>query len=98
MRNDHHKSVSANNYPNSTVAQRQRLIEALRAEGSLGMTTIQIRELLDIMAPAARIYELRWLFGYNIQQIRDCDRNAQGKHHVCSRYVLTSGHWHGEDK
>lgn len=94
MKKGHPKAVTKQQYDgNSTTAQRHRLIEALRAIGSNGLTTIQIREQLDIMMPAARVHELRWKLGYNIQEIRDHDENAQGNRHTCSRYVLMAGRW-----
>lgn len=77
----------------ATSAQRQRLIDALREIGSSGLTTIQIREQLDIMMPAARVHELRWNYGYNIQAIPTHDYNAQGHRHSCKRYVLFAGKW-----
>lgn len=78
---------------NSSSAQRQRLLEALRLAGSDGLTTIQIREQLDIMMPAARVHELRWDHGCNISLVWSHDRNAQGKRHACGRYVLLAGKW-----
>ena len=77
----------------ATSAQRQRLINALREIGSSGLTTIQSREQLDIMQPAARVHELRWDYGYNIQAIPAHDHNAQGNKHSCKRYVLFPGEW-----
>ena len=78
---------------NAAAAQCQRLLEALRLAGSDGLTTIQIREQLDIMMPAARVHELRWGQGLNITLVWSHDRNAQGKHHTCGRYVLLAGKW-----
>jgi hypothetical protein len=80
---------------NSTASshQRQRLLVALRKVGNDGLTTIQIREQLDIMMPAARVHELRWDYGYNIQAIPAHDRNAQANRHTCKRYVLFPGEW-----
>ena len=80
---------------NSTEAQRQRLLRALTSVGGEGLTTIQLREQYDIMAPAPRIFELRWNLGHNIQTIRDKDSNAQGNIHSTARYVLLSGAWKG---
>lgn len=78
---------------NATTDQRQRLLTALREAGGNGMTTIQIREQLDIMMPAARVHELRWDHGFNIQAAPAHDQNAQGNRHACKRYVLLSGKW-----
>lgn len=87
------KNLQINN--SSLAAQRNRVLEALRNAGSEGLTTIQLREDFDIMAPAPRIYELRWGEGYNIQLIWDRDENAQGHSHSCGRYILLSGTWKG---
>jgi hypothetical protein len=94
MKNSTHTS-SQSHTRNSTAtsAQRQRLIDALREIGSSGLTTIQIREQLDIMMPAARVHELRWNYGHNIQAIPAHDYNAQGYRHSCKRYVLFVGKW-----
>lgn len=73
----------------SSSAQRKRILNRLRNVGSGGMTTIQAREDLDVMAPAPRIFELRNL-GHEIVTIRDCDENAQGNNHPCARYVLVA--------
>ncbi len=87
------KKDTSNN--SSAELQRKRVLEALRSAGSEGLTTIQLREDYDIMAPAPRIYELRWGEGYNIQLIWDRDENAQGHSHSCGRYILLSGTWKG---
>lgn len=78
---------------NSNKIQHQRVISALRNSAEIGLTTIQLREDYDIMMPAARIHELRWEEGYNIQSIRVKDQNAQGNTHRCGRYILLSGKW-----
>lgn len=82
----------------SLSAQRQRILNALKEAKGSGCTTIQLREELDCMMPAARIYELRWDHNYNIQLLWDRDSNAQGNMHACGRYVLLSGKWEGEKK
>lgn len=80
-------------YGNSLNAQRQRVLKALQEAGGEGLSTIQIRESLDCMMPAARVHELRHDHGYNIQLIWDRDKNAQGNEHTCGRYILFSGEW-----
>lgn len=85
----------SSNNGNSTNAQRQRVLTALAGAGSEGLTTIQLREDYDIMAPAPRIYELRWNHGFNIHLIWDRAKNAQGNEHSCGRYVLLPGQWEG---
>lgn len=71
----------------SAAIQRQRLLAHLRDVGPMGMTTIEARENLDVMAPAPRVFELRGL-GHHIETIFDRDENAQGNNHSCARYVL----------
>ncbi len=80
-------------YPTSTQAQRQRLLKALREAGGKGVTTIQARERLDVMMPAARVHELRHNFGFNIQLLWTVDEDAQRNKHRCAQYVLTKGKW-----
>jgi hypothetical protein len=79
----------------SVQQQRQRLFEALREVGSEGLSTIQIREDLDCMMPAARVHELRHEQGCNILLIWDREKNAQGNEHTCGRYILYPGTWKG---
>ncbi len=76
---------------NSTVAQLSRLLKALREAGAQGITTIQAREKLDVMMPAARVHELRHTEGFNIQTIWQTSENAQGHKHRNARYVLMPG-------
>jgi hypothetical protein len=68
------------------IAQRQRLLIALREAGNHGLTTILIRA-------AARVHELRWDYGHNIQVIPAQDKNAQGNRHACKSYVMFPGEW-----
>lgn len=79
---------------NSLSAQRQRCLDGL-SEISSGLNTIELREQYDVMMPAARIHELRWDFGYNIQRLWDYCTNAQGNQHRVARYVLLPGKWRG---
>jgi len=79
---------------NSLAAQRQCVIDSLR-ESVSGLTTIELREKYDVMMPAARVHELRWLFGYNIEKVWAHDTNAQGNRHSVARYVLLTGKWRG---
>ncbi len=80
------------NNSNSSAAQRQRLIEALR-EGP--KSTIWLRRKLDIMMPAARVYELRHRDGHNIQTHRRYEATEAGKQHSVAEYVLMPGKWQG---
>lgn len=86
------KRISVNG--NSLAAQRQCVIGALR-ESINGLTTIELREQFDVMMPAARVHELRWMFGYNIKMVWTHDTNAQGNRHSVARYVLLPGKWRG---
>jgi hypothetical protein len=79
----------------SAKQQCQRVLEALREVGSVGLSTIQIREDLDVMMPGTRIYELRHEHGYNVQLIWNKEANAQGNEHTCGRYILYPGNWKG---
>jgi hypothetical protein len=77
---------------NSLAAQRQCVITALR-DMCEGLTTIELREKYDVMMPAARVHELRWMFGFNIARMWTHDINAQGNRHSVARYVLLPGKW-----
>jgi hypothetical protein len=70
---------------NSAEGQRARLLEALKI-GPL--TTIEIRHDLDIMMPAARIFELRYGGGQNIERIWVDRPTAAGNMHRVALYVL----------
>ncbi len=70
-----------------TIAQLARLLKALM-ENPQGITTIQAREELNVMAPAARIYELRHNYGYRIETIYTFTEDAQGNKHRNARYIL----------
>lgn len=70
---------------NSAEGQRARLLEALK---SGPLTTIEIRHELDIMMPAARIFELRHGGGHNIEKIWVDRPTAAGNMHRVALYVL----------
>lgn len=74
-----------------TAAQRVRLLDRLREVANRGITTIEAREELDIMHPAARVQELRQRLQVNIQTVWTRDINAQGHAHKTARYVLFPG-------
>lgn len=76
-------------------AQRQRLLAALRQAGNQGITTIQARHKLNILAPAPRVHELRHDFGHNIQTIWTTDTTPEGFPHRIARYVLLAGKYRG---
>lgn len=70
---------------NSSDAQRARLLEALQ-KGPL--TTIEIRHELDIMMPAARVFELRHGDGHNIVMNWVGRSTAAGNLHRVALYAL----------
>ncbi|CAL7962707.1 hypothetical protein GAMM_40022 [Gammaproteobacteria bacterium] len=69
--------------------QRQRLLAWLREKKPI--TTIQARAELNILAPAARIWELRHNEGYNIVTNFVEDITTEGKPHRVAQYALLSG-------
>jgi len=71
----------------STTAtdQRQRILERLRLAPA---TTIELREELDVLAPAPRIFELRHTDGCNIQSMRVIDETRPGHKHSVAQYAL----------
>ena len=72
----------------SAEAQRKRLIDALHCGP---ITTIEARRNLDILMPAARIYELKHLHGFDIQTVRVRQETEGGKLHSVAKYVLMAG-------
>lgn len=74
------------NIDNSTQAQRARLLEHLKINGSA--TTIEIRRDLDLLMPAPRVHELRHKFGYNIRTLWVQQQTECGKLHRVAKYVL----------
>lgn len=73
-----------NHTGNSTNAQRQRLLEALRNQP---MNTLQIRRELDILGVAPRIFELKKA-GHEIVTQRQHMPTDCGKMHSVALYVL----------
>ena len=71
----------------SANAQCQRLLDHLKKNNTI--TTIEARELYDIMSPAPRIMELK-ARGYNIVTIRINQHTEKGSHRGVARYVLFS--------
>ncbi len=74
------------------IDQRKRVLSALE-QSHRGLTTIELRELHDVMMPAARVHELRHQQGKNIKTIFSRARNAQGYEHTVAQYVLLDGKW-----
>ena len=80
-----------------TMAQRARLLKALMERKNKGCTTIEAREDLNVMSPAARVFELRHFHGYKIDTVKSYSVDAQGHKHRNARYVLLPvAHQEGE--
>ena len=71
----------------SSAIQQARILKALEQAGPQGMSTINLREELDIMHPGGRVLELRET-GHRIETVWTVTENAQGFPHRCARYVL----------
>lgn len=70
----------------NTTSQRQRIIEHLRQHGSIN--TMEMRELLNITVPSARIFELR-AQGFKIEARYVDLPDAWGRlHKRCAQYHL----------
>ena len=78
------KEQQKSGHPNSSAAQRARLLAALR-KGPV--TTFYARSQLDIMHPGGRCMELRRI-GHNIVTVRTREPAPCGRLHSVARYVL----------
>lgn len=74
--------------PQSLPVQRTHLLKHLQERGRI--TTIEARNILGIMHPAARIQELRES-GYNIETYWQLEADVTGKRHKQGLYVLMTG-------
>ncbi len=74
-------------HSNSAEIQRKIISQALARVGAQGITTIEARERLDIMHPAARVRELR-ARNWDIATVWATTENAQVNRHRNARYVL----------
>jgi hypothetical protein len=79
------QNTHGNHNDNSAHTQRLRLLAAFEARHSL--TTIEARRDLDILMPAARVFELR-ARGFDIATIWTDDMTECGRRHRVARYVL----------
>lgn len=70
---------------NSTTVQRQQIHEYLKINGSA--STFDLRNTLDIMHPAGRIFELRKK-GIKIKTIKINQASPQGELHKVAYYIL----------
>lgn len=73
-------------HSNSTQAQRQRLLAWFSVHGLI--STLTARSDLDILAPAARVHELRHKFGLEIDLVWVKEPTDCGKLHRVGLYVL----------
>ncbi len=74
----------ANYNDNSAPSQRMRLLRRLRESN---LTTIEARRDLDILMPAARVFELRAI-GHDIATVWTNASTDCGRTHRIARYVL----------
>ena len=70
---------------NSAAAQRAKALDLLRTGPK---STLQLRRDGDILAPAARIWELKHRFGFDILSQRVRQATECGKLHIVALYVL----------
>lgn len=75
-----------------SINQRKRLLDALRERP---LSTIQMRHELDVIQPAARIFELRHDQNYNIITQWENQETPEGYMHRVAKYVLLSGKYKG---
>lgn len=73
---------------NSAEAQRQRLLAYVQEHGSVD--TLTARRELDILMPAARVFELRAI-GYPLPLIWVRRQTDAGKVHRVGKYLWTGG-------
>ncbi len=84
-----YKTPQSDSSNNASHNQRLRLLDYLKTHGAI--TTLQARSELDILAPAARIFELRHNYGYSINKVDVADyTEAKRKHTGIAKYVLVS--------
>ncbi len=79
--------TNAKTHNTSVHLQRARILAELTQAAGQGRTTIELRELIDVLHPAGRIFELRDE-GHTIYTRWDVTENAQGRKHRNARYVL----------
>ena len=72
---------------NDNSAQTQRLLMLAAFEKQHSLTTIEARRELDIMMPAARVFELRAM-GYDIATVWTQGVTEYGRKHRIARYVF----------
>lgn len=77
--------IAAEMRGNSAETQRERVMDALQALGTL--STVEARRHLDVMHPAQRVLELRSL-GAQIDTVWSVEPTECGRLHRMARYVL----------
>jgi hypothetical protein len=88
-----HAAKRDQSHDNSTAAQCDLLEAEIRRHP---VSTIYARDKLDILMPAARVFQLRYERGLNIHTHWKTEPTACGKDHRVAEYVLLSGKWKGE--
>lgn len=76
----------------TSVSQRQRILAGLQISP---LTTTEMRRK-DILAPAARIFELRHDFNYNIVREWTNYYDSAGRKHRIAKYVLLPRIWNNQ--
>jgi Helix-turn-helix domain len=69
---------------------KQSVVLLLAFRMYVKLTTIEIRDGLDILSPAPRVQDLKKL-GHDIRTISSKTQTATGKTHRIARYALQSG-------
>ena len=76
----------------TSAAQCERIINALRNRSG-GMSTLDMKQELDVYDPPARVYQLRWEQDYNIVLNWTYQETQPGQLHRIGHYVLLPGSW-----
>ena len=69
------------------TSQTQALLNHFKQCDSI--TTIEARSYYGILAPAARVFELRGM-GYDIVTLREVHVTHKGKHNCVARYIIVN--------
>jgi len=80
------EAIKAETKGNDANTQAKRFLKALQVVGPI--TTIEARRHLDILAPAARIFELRYRQNQNITMTWFHEHTESGVRHRIGRYTL----------
>ena len=80
------ETIRKDNQGNDANTQAKRLLIALKVLGSI--TTLEARKGLDILAPAARIFDLRYRDGQRIALTWERTFTDAGVKHRIGRYTL----------